>query len=70
MELTQWEMFHSRPRSTWGGMILYLIGWPTGLEYIVHIAEKAQSSSIFAASLTDFRAGPTIQEAPRAEVAA
>lgn len=52
------EMFHSRARRSWGGMILYLTGWPTGLEHIVHLAEKAQSSSIYAASLANFRADP------------
>ncbi|UPT75622.1 MAG: hypothetical protein M0D55_08095 [Elusimicrobiota bacterium] len=87
------EMFRSRPRSTWGGMILYLTGWPTGREHIIHLAAKAQSSSIYAANLAVFGADPrrceylrrhsmggiqkfllpavsTIQEPPRAEVAA
>lgn len=52
------EMFRSRARRGWGGMILYLTGWPTGREHIVHSAEKAQSSTIYAANLADFRADP------------
>lgn len=52
------EMFHSRSRRDWGGLILYLTGWPTGREHIVHLAAKAQSASIYAASLADFRTDP------------
>jgi hypothetical protein len=39
-----------------GGTVLYLTGWPTGVEHIIHLARKSQAGSVHAASLSDFRA--------------
>jgi hypothetical protein len=52
-------IFHDRSRYCWPGMVLYLTGWPSGLEYLVAAASKAQTAVVFTASLADFRAAPT-----------
>ncbi|HXT00338.1 MAG TPA: hypothetical protein VN915_06660 [Elusimicrobiota bacterium] len=49
------ELLYKR-ESRWAeGMILYLTGWPTGVEYLLSLMEKSQSVSTYAASLAEFR---------------
>lgn len=50
------ELLWNRERRWRGGMVLYLTGWPTGVEHILGLMEKAQSVRTYAASLAEFRA--------------
>lgn len=47
---------HSRRLPNFESKILYLVGWPSGAGYITQLAHKHGTSSVYAASLAEFRA--------------
>lgn len=51
-------MFTEGARQTFDGKVLYLTGWPTGVEHIVHLATTVQRTNVYAADLAEFRAAP------------
>lgn len=51
-------MFTEGARQTFDGKVLYLTGWPTGVEHIVHLATTVQRTNVYATGLAEFRAAP------------
>lgn len=49
------ELLWNRERRWRGGMVLYLTGWPTGVEHILGLMGKSQSVRTYVASLAEFK---------------